>query len=124
MTLGFLGSMTTVPIEYDASLSKIGVQVVPAFVVFHTPPDATATYHVRLSRGWIAMSDTRPDVTAGPMDRKRNPLNGDGGSESERACCVVSRAVPAPERAVSARTAVSPRTLGRRAASRRRLSRA
>jgi hypothetical protein len=50
-TFGFFGSMTTLAIEYDASLSKTGVHVVPAFVVFHTPPDATATYHVRLSRG-------------------------------------------------------------------------
>src|SRR3954469_6335491 len=50
-TLGFFGSMTTLAIEYDASLSNTGVHVVPAFVVFHTPPDATAMYHVRLSRG-------------------------------------------------------------------------
>src|SRR6185503_12410638 len=61
-TLGFFGSMATVPIEYDASLSNTGVQVVPAFVVFHTPPDATATYQMRLSRGWTAMSEMRPDV--------------------------------------------------------------
>src|SRR6478672_11274493 len=113
--------MTTVPMEYDASLSNTGVQVVPALVVFHTPPDATATYQMRLSRGWTAMSAMRPDVSAGPIDRSRRPLYGDGGPESERAP-VVSRA-PAAVRAVSAR-AVSPRALGRRAASRRRLSRA
>src|SRR5690242_401512 len=77
MTFVFFGSMTTVPIEYEASLSKMGVHVVPAFVVFHTPPDATATYHVRLSRGWTAMSAMRPDVSAGPMDRSLSPLYGD-----------------------------------------------
>src|SRR6476646_1355719 len=115
--------MTTVPMEYDASLSNTGVQVVPALVVFHTPPDATATYQMRLSRGWTAMSAMRPDVSAGPIDRSRRPLYGDGGPESERAR-VVSLAPDAPARAVSARVTVSPRTLGRRAASRRRLSRA
>jgi hypothetical protein len=30
------------------------------------------------------MSEMRPDVTAGPIDRKRSPLNGDGGPESAR----------------------------------------
>src|SRR5689334_11430601 len=69
-------SITTVPIEYDPSLSNTGVQVVPALVVFHTPPDATATYHVFLSRGCTAMSATRPEVSAGPIERNRNPLNG------------------------------------------------
>src|SRR5215213_10496602 len=39
-TLGFLGSRTTQPIEYDPSLSKTGVQVTPALVVFQTPPEA------------------------------------------------------------------------------------
>jgi len=34
------------PIEYAPCESKIGVHVVPAFSVFHTPPDPTATYHV------------------------------------------------------------------------------
>src|SRR5436190_19243413 len=75
-TFGLAESMTTVPIEYDASLSNTGVHVVPALMVFHTPPDATATYQVFLSRGCTAMSATRPDVSAGPMERKRSPLNG------------------------------------------------
>jgi len=43
---GFDGSSVTHPIEYDGWSSKIGVQVVPAFSVFHTPPEPTATYHV------------------------------------------------------------------------------
>ena len=46
ITWGFEGSIVTQPIEYEASLSKSGVQVVPAFTVFHTPPEPTATYQV------------------------------------------------------------------------------
>jgi hypothetical protein len=35
--------MTTAPMEYDPSLSKTGVQVVPLLMVFQTPPEATPT---------------------------------------------------------------------------------
>src|SRR4029079_9949897 len=35
---GFFGSIVPLPSEYDPSSSKIGFQVVPAFVVFHRPP--------------------------------------------------------------------------------------
>ena len=38
--------MVTQPIEYEPSLSKIGVQVVPLLAVFQTPPEPTATYQV------------------------------------------------------------------------------
>src|SRR5687768_6972451 len=61
--------------EYDASLSKTGVQVVPAFTVFHTPPEAAPTKYFAGYFGSTAKPLTRPDVNAGPMDRKRNPLN-------------------------------------------------
>jgi len=67
--------MVTQPIEYDDCLSKIGVQVVPALVVFQTPPDATATYQVLGSSGWMAMSAIRPDISAGPMLRSSSPEN-------------------------------------------------
>src|SRR3954465_8943029 len=55
-TFGLCGSMTTVPIEYVVCWSKTGVNVVPAFVVFHTPPAATPMYQVFLSRGFTARS--------------------------------------------------------------------
>lgn len=42
-TLGLAGSMLTQPIEKEPWLSKTGVQVVPALVVFHNPPEQTAT---------------------------------------------------------------------------------
>src|ERR1700682_6381183 len=37
------GSSATQPIEYDPSPSNTGVQVVPSFTVFQTPPEATPT---------------------------------------------------------------------------------
>src|SRR5437773_288968 len=67
IVLELRGSMTTVPTEYDASLSKTGVQVVPELVVFQTPPDAAAMNQVCLFRGSTAISATRPDVAAGPI---------------------------------------------------------
>src|SRR5688500_5013833 len=68
--------MTTVPTEYELSRSNTGVHVVPALVVFHTPPAATPTYHVFLFFGSIAMSLTRPEIIAGPMARRRTPAYG------------------------------------------------
>ena len=47
----------------------MGFQVMPAFSVFHTPPDPTATYQVLASSGCTAMSAIRPDIRAGPMLR-------------------------------------------------------
>src|ERR1041384_5996709 len=63
--------MTTLAIEYDASLLKIGVHVVPALTVFHTPPAATATYQSFLFFGCTATSRMRPDSMAGPIERNR-----------------------------------------------------
>ncbi len=71
--VGFDGSSVTQPIEYDDWLSKIGVHVVPAFSVFHTPPEPTVTYQTSRLFGWIAMSLMRPDMMAGPMLRSARP---------------------------------------------------
>jgi hypothetical protein len=51
----------------------MGVQVVPAFSVFQTPPDPAATYQTALRVGWITMSLIRPDMMAGPMLRNASP---------------------------------------------------
>src|SRR5437016_9507680 len=59
--------------ENDFSLSKIGVKLVPAFVVFQTPPPAVATYQTRESRGSTARSMIRPEVSAGPRGRSSRP---------------------------------------------------
>jgi hypothetical protein len=40
------GAIVTSPIEVDAACSNTGVQVVPSLSVFHTPPEAPATYIV------------------------------------------------------------------------------
>src|SRR4051812_34881410 len=78
--------MATVPIEYDASPSKTGVHVPPELVVFHTPPDALATYQIFLSRGCAARSAMRPDVIAGPIDRNLKPANGAPPPRAESPC--------------------------------------
>ena len=74
MVLGFFGSIVTVPIEYDPSFWKTGVKVVPALVVFHTPPDATPMYQVCLSSGCTATTLMRPDIIAGPTARSFSSL--------------------------------------------------
>jgi hypothetical protein len=53
----------------------MGFQVVPALVVFHTPPEPTATYHKLKSLGSMAMSAIRPDINAGPIPLSCNPEN-------------------------------------------------
>src|SRR5262245_4493567 len=73
------------PIEYEPSPSKTGVQVVPALVVFHTPPEAAVTKYSLGSSGRTAMSLIRPEETAGPIERssrpaKRPALNGPSSS--------------------------------------------
>ena len=67
-------------------MSKIGVQVVPAFVVFHRFPEEAATYHTLRSVGSTAMSAIRPEARAGPMLRQpipeMNPEFSSGGSSA------------------------------------------
>jgi hypothetical protein len=75
IVFGFFTSNTTSPIEYVPSFWKIGVHVVPAFVVFHTPPDATPAYHVAGCVGCTTTWFTRPDISAGPIGRKRKEAN-------------------------------------------------
>src|SRR5258708_26590644 len=55
--------------------SNTGVNDVPAFAVFHTPPYADATYQMLLSLGSTARSTMRPEVTAGPIERNLSPAN-------------------------------------------------
>src|SRR5215213_5427781 len=65
--------MVTAPIENEPWPSKIGVKESPPSTDFQTPPAAAPTYQVRLLEGSIATSDTRPDVSAGPMERSLSP---------------------------------------------------
>src|SRR5512147_1729955 len=80
----------------------MGDQVVPAFTVFHTPPECTATYHTLRLPGWMAISPIRPEVIAGPMERNRRPPNCDArgpGPPPAESALVSWRAGGAPRRA-------------------------
>src|SRR5215203_603084 len=61
----------------------MGIQVVPALVVFQTPPEPAATYQMPGAVGWTAMSAIRPLISPGPMLRKGNAAaalaSGDSG---------------------------------------------
>src|SRR5260221_6700629 len=65
--------MATQPIEYEPSPSKTGEKLVPAFSVFQTPPEAAARNQRCGLVGSTAMSTIRPDVRAGPIDRRARP---------------------------------------------------
>jgi hypothetical protein len=83
--------------EKEASPSKIGVQVVPAFTVFQTPPEAAATYQVSGLRESTAISPTRPEVSAGPRLRKGSEARGDSleAATSSLALAAAGRIDPA-----------------------------
>src|ERR1041384_5886708 len=66
--------MVTTPVEKEPSPSNTGEKLRPAFTLFQTPPAAVATYQIRLSVGWTAMSATRPEVSAGPIERNSRPF--------------------------------------------------
>ena len=70
----------TLPIEYRLCSSKIGFQVTPALLVFHTPPEPTATYQTLRSWGCQAISAMRPDIKAGPILRHFRPARDDSSS--------------------------------------------
>ena len=50
-------------------VSNTGVQLAPALVVFHTPPDAAPTYHISWLLFTTSMLVMRPLIPAGPMLR-------------------------------------------------------
>ena len=58
-------------------LSAIGLHVVPAFSVFHTPPEPTATYQTFSFIGSIAISAILPDMKAGPILLNLNAFSAD-----------------------------------------------
>src|SRR5579864_4338609 len=74
-TDGSDGAIAMSPIVETASLSNTGSQVVPLFVVFHTPPDATPTNTILGLLSTTAKSSMRPPITAGPISRNSKLLN-------------------------------------------------
>src|SRR5580700_7004992 len=74
IVFGASGSMASAPMDCTASLSKTGLNVVPPFDDFHTPPLAEPTYTVsRPSSFTAAIADTRPLIAADPMFRAPSP---------------------------------------------------
>ena len=72
---GSEGAIAMSPIVDTASLSNTGSQVVPLFVVFHTPPDATPTNTMSGLLSTTAKSSMRPPITAGPISRNSRLFN-------------------------------------------------
>src|SRR5439155_25929188 len=75
-----LGSTATAPIDCTGCLSKTESKVTPLSPVLNKPPVASPTKNTAGLRGSIAMSDTRPPIAAGPIDRalkflKRTSVN-------------------------------------------------
>src|SRR2546426_12538426 len=67
--------MAMSPMVDTPSLSNIGSQVVPLFVVFHTPPEAVPTYTILGLLSSTAKSSIRPPIVAGPSSRNSRFLN-------------------------------------------------
>src|SRR5258707_8953528 len=74
-TDGSDGTIAMSPIVETFSLSNIGSQVVPLFVVFHTPPEAVPTYAMFGLLSTTAKSSMRPPIVAGPISRNSRFLN-------------------------------------------------
>src|SRR5438477_4398302 len=74
IVFGACGSMATAPIDCALSLSKTGLNVVPPFEDFQTPPLAAPMYTVsRPSSFTAAIAATRPLMAAEPMFRAPRP---------------------------------------------------
>src|SRR5580692_11437523 len=85
IVFGACGSIASAPMDCTASLSKTGLNVVPPFDDFHTPPLAAPTYTVsRPSSFTPAIADPRPLIAAEPLFRAPTP---EMESESNLASC-------------------------------------
>src|SRR5688500_2813341 len=65
----------------------MAVQVVPALVVFQTPPEPAATYQMPGAVGWTAISARRPPIRWGPTARNGSAAealaSGDSGGSAD-----------------------------------------
>src|SRR6267154_275147 len=74
IVFGACGSIAIAPMDCADSLSKTGLNVVPPFEDFQTPPLAAPTYTVsRPSSFTAAIAATRPLMAADPMFRAPSP---------------------------------------------------
>src|SRR5690349_8056174 len=76
-------AIASAPIASDTSLSDVGLQFVPPFVVFQTPPRALARYMVAGEVGCTTISVTRPltSTRAPPYVCPRKIAFGPSGSQ-------------------------------------------
>src|SRR6267143_1586532 len=72
---GSEGATVTSPMVETPSLSNTGSHVVPALVVFQTPPEAVPTYTVLGLDSTTAKSSIRPPMMAGPSSRHCRSFN-------------------------------------------------
>src|ERR1051325_10425019 len=86
-TSGFLASSVTHPSEYDPPSSKMGCQFNPRLVVFHSPPDAVATYQTLRFRGSTATSAIRPEENVPVMLRTWRSRTRSAVNFGEEGCC-------------------------------------
>src|SRR5260370_33292710 len=101
-TDGSDGAIAMPPIVDTPSLSNTGSHVVPLFVVFHTPPDATPTNTMFGLPSTTAKSSMRPPIVAGPISRNSRFLSlsvGFGWSAGPGSAAVAN----APQNATAAR---------------------
>src|SRR5882762_10116480 len=74
IVFGACGSIAIAPMDCADSLSKTGLNVVPPFEDFQTPPLAAPTYTVSRPSSFIAATAaTRPLMAADPMFRAPSP---------------------------------------------------
>src|ERR1700722_1696685 len=85
IVFGACGSIAIAPIDCDVCLSNTGLNVVPPFTDFHTPPLAAPMYTVKRPSSFTAVSAaTRPLIAAEPILRAPSP---EMESESNFASC-------------------------------------
>src|SRR6478609_9024303 len=82
-----LGAIATARIDCTGCLSKVESKVTPLSPVLNKPPVESPTKKIAGLRGSIAISETRPPIAAGPIERalkflKRMSVNF-GGATSE-----------------------------------------
>src|SRR5438270_5225092 len=70
-----LGAIATAPIDCAGCLSKAESKVTPLSLVLNKPPVERPTKKTAGFRGSIAISDTRPPIAAGPIERALKFLN-------------------------------------------------
>src|SRR5580658_4854951 len=73
MICGLDGATSSAPIEATGWLSKMGVQTVPASLVFQMPPSTEPNKKVRPSPGTPDAATERPP-RKGPANRQLNPV--------------------------------------------------